>query len=175
MESVPPTYAGLPFAATFLATLPPCPPQTPLPTPGSTLATQWSDQAQLPAPSLAVQPGYAVTGLTAYLQITATTTAAYTFGAGSNSISIDCDYTDFHVDWGDGSTTDTRSLGGPYPDGDVNHVYGEVSASDALAVTENWTCRWEDLLGDEGTLDGLYSDSTLPLQVRELEAFNGTG
>ena len=135
----------------------------------------WSQTATLPRPSLRVQPGYAVTGLTAYLEIGTPSpwTVSIADPVRHDTITISCGHNLFDVTWGDGTPTmTTSSTGGPYPDGDVTHVYEEASPSYTLSVTEHWTCHWSAPLGAAGTLTGLRSVGELQLEVREIQATN---
>jgi hypothetical protein len=150
----------------------PCPP--PPQSGGSIVAGATTTlQRQLPQPQLTVQPGYAVTGLTAYLQIGTPDNLAFTFPGFHNAVSVVCSWDHFDVNWGDGTDDpDVRSTGGPYPDGDVTHVYQQASASDDLHVVEYWSCPWHDQLGGAGVLQ-LQTANDLFLEVREVQTLNG--
>jgi hypothetical protein len=149
----------------------PCPATAPPPPSASQIAQAWVQSAHLPAPGLYIAPGHAVTGLTAYLQITAHSPWAATFDdpIRNDTITASCSYTSFEIDWGDGDRTSTASTGGAYPDGDVTHVYQYAAPQLSLAVTEHWTCAWSDQVGDAGTIAGLSSARALPLEVREIQ------
>lgn len=125
---------------------------------------------QLPQPQPNVDPGYAVTGMRAYLETGNSTT--HTFDPistvlGPLSITASSTYT---VDWGDGTVTGPHSTsGGKYPDGDITHVYKD-SAVVTITVTQNWTAQWS-LAGQSGTITGLVSSGSLPdFAVREVQA-----
>ena len=150
----------------------PCPANgTPPPPSASQIAQAWVDSAHLPSPTLNVAPGYAVTGLTAYLEITAHSpwTATFSDPIRNDTITASCAYTGFDIDWGDGTRTSSTGTGGPYPTGDVTHVYQDASATTTLDVTEHWSCSWSDQVGDSGTIAGLSSAGTLALEVREIQ------
>src|SRR5579871_6312046 len=150
----------------------PCPGGVALPPPSaSQIAQAWVQSAHLPAPTLFIAPGHAVTGLTAFLQITAHSPWSATFNdpIRNDTITASCAYTGFDIDWGDGTRTSTPDTGGPYPDGNVTHVYEDASPGLAVAVTEHWSCSWSDQVGDSGTIAGLSSAGTLPLEVREIQ------
>jgi len=153
---------------------------TAVPCPGSLAATgptaaqiaqQWAKSAQLPVPGLTVRPGYAITGLTAYLEIAAHTpwTTSFADSVRLDTITANCAATGFDVDWGDGQHTPTTSIGGPYPTGDVTHVYQQATVAAPLTVTEHWSCTWADQVGDAGTINGLASTGALALEVREIQ------
>lgn len=132
-------------------------------------------QGELPRPQLTVQPGYAVTGLTAYLQIGTPNHVAFTFAGFHNAVFVACGWDHFDVDWGDGTAQpDVRSTGGPWPDGDVTHVYQQAAPSVDLHVTEYWTCAWHDELGGAGVLD-LQTANDLYLPVQEIQTVNDDG
>ena len=89
------------------------------------------------------------------------------------TIAISCGHTSFDVSWGDGTPpTQTTSTGGPYPSGDVTHVYQQAAPSYTISVTEHWGCRWSDPAGNGGSLTGLRSAGRLPLEVREIQTTN---
>lgn len=149
----------------------PCPATAPPPPSASQIAQAWVQSAHLPSPALFVAPGHAVTGLTAYLEITAHSpwTATFDDPIRNDTITASCSADGFDVDWGDGDRTATTSTGGPYPDGSVTHVYEYASPQLALDVTEHWSCAWSDQVGDAGTIGGLSSAGTLLLEVREIQ------
>jgi hypothetical protein len=150
----------------------PCPGTTAPPPPSASLIAQaWVDSANLPSPTLYIAPGHAVTGLTAYLEITAHSpwTATFSDPIRNDTIIASCADTAFDIDWGDGTRTSTTSTGGPYPDGDVTHVYQDASPALTMSVTEHWSCSWSDEVGDSGTIAGLSSAGTLAVEVREIQ------
>ncbi|MFI5041681.1 MAG: hypothetical protein ACHQNA_07510, partial [Acidimicrobiales bacterium] len=136
----------------------------------------WSRTATLPDPVLTVPPGHAVTGLPAYLEIQ--TPDPWTIDVPdpirADTIAIRCTHTEFDVDWGDDSpAVRTNSVGGPYPDGDVRHVYQVAGAGRTLTVAEQWTCAWSDSLGHQGVIDNLHSTGHLGLEIREIQSLSG--
>jgi len=153
----------------------PCPaslvPPPPPPT-ASDVINKWAHTAVLPAPALQVAPGYAVTGLTAFLEITTPDpwAVAVPDPIRSDTISVVCRHSSFVVDWGDGTTATTNSTGGPYPSGDVTHAYQSATLPVPLVVDETWACHWSDPLGHAGDLAGLHSAGRLALEVREIQA-----
>jgi hypothetical protein len=161
-----------PFNPISTLTAVPCPgAATPPPPTAAQITQQWAKSAHLPPPVLTIRPGYAVTGLTAYLEIAAHTPWTTTFAdpIRLDTITASCSDTEFDVDWGDGAHTATASPGGAYPSGDVTHVYQQASAHITLGVTEQWSCAWSDQVGDAGTIVGLASASSLALEVREIQ------
>jgi hypothetical protein len=149
----------------------PCPATAPPPPSASQLAQAWVQSAHLPSPTLVIAPGHAVTGLTAFLQIASHSpwTATFSDPIRNDTISASCAATGYDIDWGDGDRTATTSTGGPYPNGDVTHVYQYAALQVTVGVTEHWSCAWSDQVGDSGTIGGLSSAGTLPLEVREIQ------
>jgi hypothetical protein len=140
-------------------------------------ADVWQHVEDLPRPTLTVQPdGAAITGKEVYLQIHGPQTWSRTI---DNPIGDDVVITassDYVIDWGD-PTDDashhetTTSQGGPYPDGDVTHVYVEKAEHVTITVTQRWTATWQ--AGDRtGTLSQLTTTAEPPLtiEVRDLQA-----
>ena len=142
----------------------------PAPPPPSVIAEQTVINLPLPEPEPQIDPGYAITGLRAYLETGSST--SHDFGSidtvlGPLSVSATSTYT---VDWGDGTTTGPHgSAGGPYPDGDITHLYRR-SATVTVTVTQNWTASWS-LAGQSGTVSGLVTSGTIDgFVVREVQA-----
>jgi hypothetical protein len=154
---------------------PAAPAAPPPPQPGASIVSgaTLTLQRQLPQPSLTVQPGYAVTGLRAYLQIGTPDNRPFTFQGFENAVSMLCSWTSFDVAWGDGTVDNgVSSTGGPWPNGDVTHVYQQASPQDDLMVTEHWSCPWHDQIGGAGLL-ALETQGDLPLEVREIQTVEG--
>lgn len=125
---------------------------------------------QLPEPNPNIDPGYAVTGMKAYLETGSDRThrfAPIDTVLGPLTITASSTYT---VNWGDGSVTGPHSSsGGKYPDGNITHVYQDARTVD-ITVTQNWTAQWS-LAGQSGTIGGLSSNGQLPnFVVREVQA-----
>ena len=91
------------------------PPPPPPPEAGAVIvaASRVTLQRQLPAPRLVVEPGYAVTGLAAYLEIHTPDDLAFTFTGFRNAVFVTCRWTSFDVDWGDGSRRSTSPPSAP--------------------------------------------------------------
>jgi hypothetical protein len=156
-----------------------CPPGTPTapapnnaPTPDQ-LARDFWDVRVLPAPDLKMQPDYAVTGKRAYLQI-ANNQAAHFDVADPLGPPIGIDATStYQIDWGDGTaTTTTTSQGGPWPNGDVSHVYTTTARARIITVTQQWSATWR-AGGQQGVLDNLRTQGTLTIPVTEVQAVRG--
>jgi hypothetical protein len=96
----------------------------------------------LPRPEPRIQPGKAITGKDAYLEIGGERARAYTITnpLGGPPIVIEAT-AQYVVDWGDGTTTTTASQGGPWPDGDVTHVWTTAGRYDVV-VAQQWSATW---------------------------------
>ena len=122
--------------------------------PPSVTAANFFTTRQLPSPAVQIQPGEAVVGLLAYMQINAPTTMVFTITDGlGNRITITA-IGSFHVDWGDGSPIENvgQDHGGPYPSGDITHAY-QTAGSVNVIVTETWSASWSSQ-GALGNLGG---------------------
>lgn len=154
--------------------LPQCPTDAGAPAPPSPeqLARDFWATRQLPSPTLDITPDYAVAGKRVYLQITGP--KATTFHV-ANPIgpAVDISATSRYViDWGDGTPlTTTNSQGGPWPDGDVTHVYDRATTTVTIRVTQRWSATWTaaTATGPGGTLDDLRTGSTLTLRVEQVQ------
>jgi hypothetical protein len=144
-----------------------------VPTARQIAADVWQHVENLPVPSLDIQPDHAITGKKVFLEIRGARTWSRTI---DNPIGEDVVITatsDYLVDWGDPTypTKDvTRSQGGPYPNGDVTHVYTHTTPETRITVIQRWTATWRAGTAT-GTLAQLTTTSPpLALEVRELEA-----
>jgi hypothetical protein len=144
-----------------------------VPTARQIAADVWQHVENLPVPTLDIQPDHAITGKKVYLEIRGARTWSRTI---DNPIGEDVVITatsDYLVDWGDPtypSKDVTRSQGGPYPNGDVTHVYTTKTEETRITVTQRWTATWR-AGAVTGTLAQLMTTSPpLTLEVRELEA-----
>lgn len=139
------------------------------PTPEQLARDFWTTR-QLPNPTLDITPDYAVAGKQVYLQITGAQSTTFHV---DNPIgpAVDIDATSrYVVDWGDGTPpTTTTSQGGPWPDGDVTHVYDRATSAVTIRVTQRWSATWTAAAGPGGTLDDLRTGSTLTLRVEQVQ------
>ncbi|HEX6395531.1 MAG TPA: hypothetical protein VFZ97_19020 [Acidimicrobiales bacterium] len=146
--------------------LPPCPARAAAPAriDPQLLAEDFWKTIALPVPKPQVPPGYAITGMPAYLVTNSTTAPApYVFPTPLGQLRIDVSGTYF-VDWGD-----PRAPGwsGPYPfegeawpNGRISHTYDDVGVVN-IVVREAWTATWH--LGTAvGALGGLATTATIP-------------
>lgn len=138
--------------------------------PGFVAQMYWYRAVVPPPPTpIQVDPGKALTGLTAYLEIGGEIPYVQSFGTpiGTLTFTLTPRYV---VSWGDGTSTSTTSQGGPYPNGDVTHVYTE---DDDVTVTVEafWTASWT-LAGAGGQLPEhpVSTEGTLDLPVEQRQA-----
>ncbi|HET7489455.1 MAG TPA: hypothetical protein VFJ85_16125 [Acidimicrobiales bacterium] len=133
------------------------------------LARHFWDVRVLPDPVLKVVPDYALTGKKVYLQITGERRQHFDVNNPlGDDVAIDAT-SSYVVDWGDHTTTTTASQGGPWPDGDVTHVYTDVTAGAVITVTQVWAAHWT-AGRNSGDLAGLHTAGTLTVPVKELQA-----
>jgi hypothetical protein len=121
-----------------------------------------------PAPEPQIEPGRMLVGLTAYLDAGPPLDHAHHEDTALGPITITATARTT-VDWGDGTVTEHESAGGPWPDGDITHVYRDPG-SYTVTVTYTWVARW-DVAGATGTIDtglattGVIED--LPVEERQ--------
>lgn len=103
-------------------------------------AESWFREQVFPVPEPRIGVGRFVVGLEAFLETGATLSVSRTdaspFGPAALSLR-----SDVVVDWGDGRGEDEgpfESAGGPYPDGDIRHVYQRSGFYDVV-LTQRWT------------------------------------
>ncbi len=166
-------YGDEAVAGDGLATLPSCPTDagTPAPPTPAQLASDFWASRQLPNPTLDITPDYAVAGKRVYLQIAGTNRTSFHV---DNPIgpAVDINATSrYVVDWGDGSPpTTTTSQGGPWPNGDVTHVYDRAQATITIRVTQQWSATWQATgNAGQGTLDDLRTANSLTLRVEQVQ------
>ena len=151
----------------WLATLnlPPCPatPTAPARIDPQLLAENFWKTVPLPVPKPQVPPGYAITGMPAYLVTNSTTTPApYVFPTPLGQLKIQASGAYF-VEWGDprapGWTGPFPFEGQPWPNGRIAHTYDDVGTV-TIVVRETWTATWQ--LGTAtGTLNALATTATI--------------
>ena len=147
----------------------PPPPNRPTPAQAADLA--WRERVQLPSPRPYIAPGFAITGKRAYLELNAQPTIDATFTAFGYDVAIQA-RSSVDIDWGDGITeTNVTRQGGPYPNGDITHIYTHAKPTNTITVTQRWTADWRI-----GATTGTISDAVLQttgqfsFETRELQA-----
>lgn len=122
---------------------------------------------QLATPKLHIAPGVAITGKPAYLEIADVgerdITLPNPFGGAGVTVHVKATYT---IDWGDGTAPDvTQSNGGPWPDGDITHVYQDARPT-TVTVTADWNVTFEG-----AALPGRFQTrNTLGLPIQQVQA-----
>jgi len=125
--------------------------------PGAAAQQVWRDQVKLPPPEPYIAPGKAITGLRAFLEIGGPRTRSQTFNVFGYGLTITATVSSYDVDWGDGSwSRNLTSSGGPWPGGDVRHVY-TTQGTYTVRVLERWTGTWSLAGGGGGNVDGTLS------------------
>ncbi len=124
----------------------------------------------LPAPRPRIPPGHAITGLPAYLETRGSLT--HRVGPAPTELGpIEVRATGaYYVDWGDGTPEEGPFPfeGEPYPAGRIVHTYRHTGTY-TVTVREAWSAEWR-LGGDSGTVPGLQTQASVPLEVRQLQA-----
>jgi hypothetical protein len=122
----------------------------------------------MPRPTVEVPPGYALTGMEAYL----VTNHQLEYGPVTHTVDLGIAVLDVivtatgvtEVDWGDGTVATYHTPGTPWPDGSVTHTYRD-SGVVTISVTDIWQVTYRvPALGIEDTV-------TAPLPTRTLDDF----
>ena len=145
----------------------------------SPIARGFVRSIQLPAPELWVAPGWALTGMDAYLEIGAQegfVVASPIEGFGSLEVSLQPSR--MEVDWGDGTVdqVDDGRLGAPFDgpaDEQISHVYLDADAASQVTVDVRWEAAWQ-VAGFSGVVDDLQISATLDLPVETRRAVRTT-
>jgi hypothetical protein len=163
----PPSPNANATVSTWLGTLnlPPCPATRAPPAiiDPQLLAENFWKTITLPVPKPQIPPGYAITGMPAYLVTNSTTAPApYVFPTPLGQLRIDASGS-YYVNWGDprspGWAGPYPFEGQPWPNGRISHTYDDVGAV-TVVVRETWTAVWH--LGTAtGTLGGLATTATI--------------
>lgn len=74
----------------------------------------------------------------------------------------------YYVDWGDETTGPHAGPGGPWPNGNISHVYADQGPVDVV-VTAKWTVRWS-MGPDAGTLTVPTEGTIADFPVNQLQA-----
>ena len=120
-----------------------------------------------PAPKPYIAPGKAITGLRAFLEPRSPTTVSDVRPTPLGDIQLSATGV-FYVHWGDTRTGPHPGPGGPWPTGNISHVYTDRGVYD-VQVTVAWTVRWQ-LAGDSGTLNVSTEGALRGFPVEQLQA-----
>lgn len=120
--------------------------------PAAAAQIAWERLVRLEKPSPRIQPGEAITGKPAYLEIGGSRTGSWHFDEFGFGIDLSATST-YEVDWGDGTTSHgVTSIGGPWPSGDVRHVYTDAGRF-TVTVRQVWSATYV-INGSGGTVPG---------------------
>jgi hypothetical protein len=125
----------------------------------------------LPPPAPEIAPdGQAITGLAAFLETNGA--LAHALGPETTALGpISVEATGaYWVDWGDGSPEAGPFAfeGEAYPTGRIWHHY-RWTGNYTVTLRQRWSATWS-LGGDSGTVEGLLSETTVPVEVFEVQA-----
>jgi hypothetical protein len=146
------------------------------PDPTAAVLSLWSENQPVPDFTPEIAPGWALTGMPAYLDVQGdrAVTASYELPAPFPfDVRLDASAT-YEVDWGDGSPVVTGiTAPGPWPDGEARHTYVHAEPV-TVTVTAVWSGTWRaGPFG--GELPVLRRSQQLPLEVRQLQAVRVAG
>jgi hypothetical protein len=132
-------------------------------------------ETQLPFPEPNIQPGWALTGMPAYLEIGAPATFADTVDGDVLPVTIEFEATaTYRVQWGDGHVSEHASAGGPWPEGDIVHTYADA-VDRTVVVTPVWSVTASGA-GQTFTFPEVeLVSSEFELPVREMQSVRTTG
>lgn len=134
------------------------------------LALRFFEEAPLDRPAPRIQPGWALTGKQAFLEVgSAALSRQFSFDTVVGRINLDVT-SYITVDWGDGTTTGPHySEGGPWPDGDITHIYQRAGVY-TVTVTQHWEGDWGVTGGAAGGLGGDLPPLPLTSTIDNFEA-----
>jgi len=139
------------------------------------VALSYRELAQPPAPEPRIAPGWAITGLPAYLESGGRRAQDFPFDTVLGPLRISAAFSHLTVDWGDGSGPQryaTGDLGGPHPDGGIRWIYTDVGVVD-VTVVQHWTVTWS-VGGESGTFEDVTSQASIPaFEVEQVQAVLG--
>lgn len=152
---LPDTEQGPGGVSGLYETAPPCPQQPRVVgsgaavTPLTVALSHWA-RIPLPRPQPRIEPGRAITGKRAYLEVGGAIAYMYQSETVFGVLEIVANGRHF-VDWGDGASSGPHTTdGAPWPVGEIVHDYLTIGAYDVVVTTE-WTATWR-LDRDRGIL-----------------------
>lgn len=158
-------------ARTLLQTYPWCPGVAPTTlSPAMAAALAWQQLVRLQPPTVRIQPGKAIAGKPAYLEIGNPQTGSWHFNEYGYAIDLAATST-YDIDWGDGTwTRGATTQGGPWPGGTLRHAY-TTAGTYTVTVYQRWSATYS-INGETGTVPGtLQTVGTLGgFPVVEIEA-----
>jgi len=141
-------------------------PDTVLPTTTPQMeAASFLERIQLPTPTPYVEPGRLPVGFEAFLETGAPTTQTFTTDTPFGPLTLTAT-AEIYVDWDD-PHDDTEGFDGPYsgqpgpyPDGDIKHVY-QYGGLYEIEVRYEWTAAWS-IGAVSGVIDGVETGGSYP-------------
>ena len=133
----------------IMLSFPRCPTAGPVPPDPEEVAIDVLERFPLPAPRPSIAPGRAITGLRAFLEPNMVQTYTGTRATELGDMAVAATAT-YMVDWGDERTGPHRGPGGPWPDGNISHVWTHMGTYDVV-VTARWEVAWR-VGGETGRL-----------------------
>ena len=127
-------------------------------------------EVPLPLPEPRIAPdGQAITGLAALLETNGTLTHAMGDATPLGPVAVEATGAYF-VDWGDGSPEAGPFAfeGEAYPSGRIFHHYDHTGRY-TVTLRTRWAATW-NLGGDSGTVEDLSTETSLPVEVFEVQA-----
>ena len=154
---------GNPFTTIWsvvVNTLPGCPGLSP-----EQVAVSFVTTIPLPKPAPYIAPGYAITGLKAYLETRASEQERFSQQTPLGPLDVVTTRTSYEVDWGDRTGKHSHPYSGlPWPAGRITHTYTDMGRYD-VTVIEQWAASWS-LGGQSGRITGLRS---APARIEDFE------
>jgi len=148
----------------------PCPGVEGVPVTPTAWILEYIRAIDLPVPMPEIEPGEMLVGLEAFLETGSLRTQTIDDRSPFGPVQVVLT-SEVMVVWGDGTVTDwTTAPDGPYPDGEITHVWTRQGHYD-VTVTQRWVASWS--VGDESGIvrNGLTSEGTLAgFPVEEVEA-----
>jgi hypothetical protein len=132
-------------------------------------------ETRLPFPEPNIEPGWALTGMPAYLEVGAPATFTDTVDGDALPVTIEFEATaTYRVDWGDGHASEHASAGGPWPEGDIVHTYADA-VDRTVVVTPVWSVTASGA-GQTFTFPEVeLVSSEFELPIREMQSVRTTG
>jgi len=165
---------GLRFWQAIMLSYPPClPPVAAAPDPEA-VVIDVLERFPLPAPEPSIAPGRAITGLRAYLEpnLDAPVEAGRTTWRGTRSTVLGevaiVGVGRYVVDWGDEVTGPHTGPGGPYPNGNISHVWTTMGTYD-VGVTVEWDVAWR-MGSATGSLTAATQGTIADFPVNQVQA-----
>ena len=127
---------------------------------------------QLPRPAPSVPPGYAMTGMAAYL----VTDHELVYGPVDHEVDLEIMQLTVRVngtatttvDWGDGTVLTYDQPGLAYPDGEVTHTYADAGDV-TIQITDSWRLTYDVYRGGELIISNVLDLDLAPVALESLE------